>query len=82
MDTAETWHVSISSKRKVLGSALKEMEAFKLEQSDIPLIIRLVENPKYEDPMPLLKSLAYQQFTPEEFANGTAVSILKESKIL
>jgi len=48
MDTAETWHVSISSKRKVLGSALKEMEAFKLEQSDIPLIIRLVENPKYD----------------------------------
>ena len=44
--------------------------------------ISKVENPKYEDPMPLLKSLAYQQFTPEEFANGTAVSILKDLKIL
>jgi hypothetical protein len=26
--------------------------------------------------------LCYQQFTPEEYANGTAVSIMKELNIL
>ncbi len=40
--------------------------------------ISKVESPTFKDPMPLLNSLAYQQFTPEEYANGTAISILKE----
>ena len=35
-----------------------------------------IEQPFYADPEPWLYSLAYQQFTPEEFANGTAVEIL------
>lgn len=41
-----------------------------------------IENPFYADPTRWLYSLAYQQFTPKEYADGTAVSILKEMKIL
>ena len=41
-----------------------------------------IEDPFYTDPSPWLYSLAYQQFTPQEFSNGTAVSILKEIGIL
>jgi hypothetical protein len=41
-----------------------------------------IENPYYGGPEPWLYSLAYQQFTPEEFANGTAVEILLDKGIL
>ena len=36
----------------------------------------------YVSPEDWLYSLAYQQFTPEEFANGTAVEILMDKGIL
>jgi hypothetical protein len=41
-----------------------------------------IEEPYYADPEPWLYSLAYQQFTPEEFENGTAVEILMDKGIL
>jgi len=41
-----------------------------------------IEDPFYTDPSKWLYSLAYQQFTPEEFENGIAVSILKNLNIL
>jgi hypothetical protein len=41
-----------------------------------------IENPLHVDPTEWLYSLAYQQFTPQEYANGTAISILKEIGIL
>ena len=41
-----------------------------------------IENPYYGGPEPWLYSLAYQQFTPEEFSNGTAVEILLDKGIL
>ena len=41
-----------------------------------------VNNPKYVEPTDWLRSLSYQQFTPEEFANGTAIGVLKEIGIL
>ena len=41
-----------------------------------------IANPTYVDPSAWLNSLSYQQFTPHEFADGTAVSILKDLKIL
>ena len=41
-----------------------------------------IEDPLYLDPTQWLYSLAYQQFTPQEFANGTAVSVLKEIRML
>ena len=41
-----------------------------------------IENPFYADPSRWLYSLAYQQFTPKEYADGTAVSILQQLKLL
>jgi hypothetical protein len=41
-----------------------------------------IEDPFCIDPSQWLYSLAYQQFTPQEFANGTAIDILKEIRIL
>jgi hypothetical protein len=41
-----------------------------------------IEDPLYVDPTMWLYSLAYQQFTPQEFANGTAVGVLKEIRML
>jgi hypothetical protein len=41
-----------------------------------------IEDPLYLDPTKWLYSLAYQQFTPQEFANGTAIGILKEIRML
>ena len=41
-----------------------------------------IETPFYTDPSRWLNSLAYQQFTPEEYRNGTAVSIMREIGIL
>ena len=44
---AEAWHYSISSGGDLLCDVLDEMFDFKLHPKDVPLIIRLVENPKY-----------------------------------
>ncbi len=41
-----------------------------------------IEEPFYADPEPWLNSLAYQQFTPKEFTNGTAIEILMDKGIL
>ena len=41
-----------------------------------------IENPFYGGPEEWLYSLAYQQFTPEEFENGKAVEILMDKGIL
>jgi hypothetical protein len=41
-----------------------------------------IEDPFYIDPTEWLYSLAYQQFTPQEFADGTAVRVLKEIRML
>lgn len=41
-----------------------------------------IEDPAYNDPEKLLYALCYQQFTPEEYENGKAVSILKELNLL
>ena len=38
-----------------------------------------IETPRYEDPRPVLYSLAYNQFTQEEFRNGYYMEILDES---
>jgi hypothetical protein len=43
------WHIPLRSrKRWTLRGATETMEGFKLDQSDVPLIIKLVENPKYD----------------------------------
>ena len=35
-----------------------------------------IETPAYLDPEPWLYSLAYQQYTPEEFENGKVIEFL------
>ena len=43
------WHIPLFSKKQwTLKEGLKSMNDFKLEESEVPLIIRLVENPKYD----------------------------------
>ena len=46
-EAAEEWHPKLSASRRKLSSVLKEMDSFKLCQENIPLIIKLVENPNY-----------------------------------
>ena len=41
-----------------------------------------IENPFYCDPTEWCHSLAYQQFTPKEYADGTAVGVLKDLKLI
>lgn len=45
---AETWHVPLRNDTITIRKALKTMESFKLNQQDVPFIIRLFENPKYK----------------------------------
>ena len=46
---AEEWHIPLLCKKQwTLKAALVSMDTFKLDPSDVPLIIRLVENPKYD----------------------------------
>jgi hypothetical protein len=43
------WYVPLNSrKRWTLNKALLTMQDFKISQEDVPLIIKLVENPKYD----------------------------------
>ena len=41
------WHYPISKEGTLLGKVLDGMKEFKLTQEDVPLIIKLTENPKY-----------------------------------
>jgi len=46
---AEEWHIPLFSKKRwLLEEGLGSMKSFELDPSDVPLIIRLVENPKYD----------------------------------
>lgn len=42
------WAPSFKSERRKLSSFLNEMEPFKLHQDEVPLIIKMVENPNYK----------------------------------
>lgn len=44
---AETWHIPLRENVITIREALKSMESFKLDQTDVPFIIRFFENPKY-----------------------------------
>jgi len=44
---SDNWIFPLSGHRKKVRQILKEMEPFKLTQDDVPLRIKLVENPKY-----------------------------------
>ena len=42
------WHIPLSTKGLTLKDGLDSMGGFKLEAEDVPFIIKLVENPKYD----------------------------------
>ena len=42
------WHVPLSKGGITLNKGLGSMRGFKLEAQDVPLVIKLVENPKYD----------------------------------
>ncbi len=42
------WHIPLSKRTLTLEGGLNSMGGFKLESEDVPLIIKLVENPKYD----------------------------------
>ena len=45
---ADSWHIPLRQDDITIRKALKSMEEFKLHQGDVPFIIRLFENPKYD----------------------------------
>ena len=44
----EEWISPLSCKRRKLKNVLEEMKPFALKPEDVPFIIRLIENPKYD----------------------------------
>jgi hypothetical protein len=50
IDVVNSWHVPLSLGERVLGEVYAELKGFALRQDDIPFLIQLVENPKYDLP--------------------------------
>lgn len=48
--TWREWHVPLSRADVTLGSAYGSLEAIGMAQRDVPLIVQLVENPRYDLP--------------------------------
>ena len=48
MTTSDQWHVPLSDCDRVLGECFAELKAIGLSQNDIPLVVKLVENPNYD----------------------------------
>ena len=46
-DLASNWHHPLSKGSNILQKVLRGMQEFKLAQEDVPLIIKLTENPNY-----------------------------------
>ena len=46
----ENWFVPLSCSGKTLSSAYQELQEFGLKQEEIPYIIQIVENPKFDLP--------------------------------
>lgn len=47
-ELSESWSCPLSNGKKQLHIVLDEMDEWSLNQKDVPLIIKLVENPKYK----------------------------------
>jgi hypothetical protein len=50
MSSYLNWHIPLTNDSITLQQALDSLEAVKAEQHDIPLMVQLVENPKYRFP--------------------------------
>ena len=46
----EIWHVPLSAQTQTLGSAYDGLCAIGLRQDQIPLMVQLVENPRFDLP--------------------------------
>ena len=46
----ENWFVPLSCSGETLSSAYQELQEFGLKQEEIPYIIQIVENPKFDLP--------------------------------
>lgn len=49
-DNVRKWYIPLSNSDITLGAAMQEMGKIALEQDSIPLIVQLVENPKWDLP--------------------------------
>ena len=49
-DKIENWFITLSCSDKTLSSAYQELQEFGLKQEEIPYIIQIVENPKFDLP--------------------------------
>lgn len=45
---AKSWHIRLSDDDKILGECFDHLKSFGLSQDDVPLVVKLVENPKYD----------------------------------
>ena len=44
----DEWHVPLCTSQSTIDEGLRSMDSFKLQAEDVPFIIKLVENPKYD----------------------------------
>ena len=44
----DEWHVPLYTSQTTIDEGLRSMDSFKLQAEDVPFIIKLVENPKYD----------------------------------
>ncbi len=49
-EIVENWFIPLSSTKLTLQQAYDQLNEFGLEQDDVPLIIQLIENPKFDLP--------------------------------
>ena len=47
LDKVAAWHYPLHREEETLSEVISSMEDFKLNQTEVPLVIKLVENPKY-----------------------------------
>ena len=85
-DLKNAWACVTSCSISAIESICEGVPVFCHEKSFAkPIAIRdlsQIEEPTFLDPFEWFCSLAYQQFTPEEYSNGTAVKILKDIGLL
>jgi hypothetical protein len=49
-DQINRWFIPLSSREQTLRSAYQELQSFGMKQDDVPYIIQMVENPKFDLP--------------------------------
>lgn len=49
-EQVSNWFVPLSARRRTLGECHAELKAFGLKQEDVPWLIQIVENPRYDLP--------------------------------